>query len=74
MKHLEGCPSGDFGPCDCELVRLRAKLARAREALESIEDAMPVGIVITLAGIPIDHTRINEAMELVRSEIRNAHK
>lgn len=51
-----------------------AKLAKATAALEAVEDALTVGIVVTFAGIPIDHTKLNHAVEAARSCLREISK
>ena len=67
VKELADVAEAHFLP---EIESLRAQLASARKALEAVEDALPVGIIVSFAGIPIDHSWLNEAMEMVRSEIR----
>lgn len=53
MKHLSGCPSGDFGPCDCEVTRLRAQLASARKALDEILFGTDIDEMRRTAGVAL---------------------
>jgi hypothetical protein len=59
MKHLSGCPSGDFGPCDCKQPELQQLLAAsalitkleriASSGVLSLEDEIDARLLIVRA-------------------------
>lgn len=59
-----GATHGVLIPCE-DLIEAANRIEELTKALQSVSDALPLGIVLTWRGRPIDHTQLNYARSLV---------